>query len=235
MMTTVLLPVYNDEKYIDFCLKSLLHQYDPVARYPVEFRCIIGFNGTVDRSKEIAQNTLKDDPRFTLVDFGGDKGKSKTLNKLLRMVQTERISLIDGDDMWMPTKIWSQARFHRDFDVIGSFAHYMDSSNSIISNKKLSLSIEDSDIKYRMNQGDNNIINSSCYIKTSDALEIGGWREDVEGVEDMDFWVRLMNKEKTFFNIPEYLVFHRIHQESNFNARELKFSPSDILKINELK
>ena len=133
MMTTVLLPVYNDEKYIDFCLKSLLHQYDPVARYPVEFRCIIGFNGTVDRSKEIAQNTLKDDPRFTLVDFGGDNGKSKTLNKLLGMVQTERISLIDGDDMWMPTKIWSQARFHRDFDVIGSFAHYMDSSNSIIS------------------------------------------------------------------------------------------------------
>lgn len=228
MMTTVLLPVYNDEKYIDFCLKSLLHQYDPVARHPVEFKCIIGFNGTVDRSKEIAQNRLKDDPRFTFVDFGGDSGKSKTLNKLLRMVQTERISLIDGDDMWMPTKIWSQSRFHHDFDVIGSFAHYMDASNSIISNKKLSLSIENSDIKYRMNQGDNNIINSSCYIKTSDALEIGGWVEEFEGVEDMDFWVRLMGKGKTFFNIPEYLVFHRIHTESNFNSKNIKFTPSDI-------
>ena len=233
MMTTVLLPVYNDEKYIDFCLNSLIHQHDPVAGHPVEFRCIIGFNGTVDRSKEIAQDTLKDDPRFTFVDFGEDKGKSKTLNRLLRMVQTERISLIDGDDMWMPTKIWSQSRFHHDFDVIGSFAHYIDASNSIISNKKLSLSTEDNDIKYRMKQGDNNIINSSCYIKTSDALEIGGWREEFEGVEDMDFWVRLMKRGKTFHNVPEYLVLHRIHTESNFNSKDLKFTPSDILEINK--
>lgn len=234
MMTTILLPVYNDEKYLEFCLKSILYQYDPVTRYPVEFRCLIGFNGTIDRSKEIAQEIIDGDPRFTIVDFGNDAGKSKTLNKLLGMVQTERISLIDGDDIWLPTKIWSQSRFHHDFDVIGTFAHYMDHKNSIVFDKKLSLSIENNDIKYRMYQGDNNIINSSCYIKTKDALEIGGWREDVEGVEDMDFWVRLMKKEKTFFNIPEYLVFHRIHTESNFNSKNLNFKPSDILNINNI-
>lgn len=230
MRTTILLPVYNDEKYLKFCLDSLLSQIDTPTGLPFEFKCIIGFNGTYDKSKEIVQETVGTDHRFTIVDFGEDKGKSKTLNKLLKMVETERICLIDGDDMWLPTKMWSQSKLHSQFDIIGTFARYIDQENRTIADKNLS--IQNSEIRQRMHHGDNNIINSSSFFKTEDALEIGGWREDVEGIEDMDFWVRLMKLGKTFYNIPEYLVLHRIHQESNFNSRNLQFGPFDILRIN---
>jgi glycosyltransferase involved in cell wall biosynthesis len=233
-MITILLPVYNDEKYISNCLDSLLHQYDPVTRYPIDFKCLIGFNGTVDKSKEIAIKKVGSDPRFKILDFGNDKGKAKTLNKMIKMVDTKWTALIDGDDIWMPTKLWSQIINKEKSDVIGSFCYYIDQNSSLIMDRRLSLSIFDLDIKNRMMEGDNNIVNSSCFFKTEDALNIGGWKENVEGVEDMDFWVRLMKIGKSFYNIPEYLVLHRIHTGSNFNSKDLTFSPSDILNINNI-
>ena len=234
MIVTILLPVYNDEKYLGYCLDSLLHQCDPVTGYPIDFKCLIGFNGTLDKSKEIAEKKIGSDARFKMLDFGDDKGKSRTLNKMLKMVDTEWTSLIDGDDVWMPTKLWSQIVNKERADVMGTFCYYIDHANSLIMDRRLSLSILDADIKARMKKGDNNIVNSSCFFKTADALSIDGWKENVEGVEDMDFWIRLMKNGKSFYNIPEYLVLHRIHSESNFNARDLTFSPFDILDINNI-
>ncbi len=231
MMVTILLPIYNDEKYISHCLDSLLHQYDPVTRYPIYFKCLIGFNGTVDKSKEIAIKKVGSDPRFKILDFGDDKGKAKTLNKMIEMVDTEWTALVDGDDIWMPTKLWSQISNKEKSDIIGSFCYYIDQNNSLIMDRRLSLSIFDADIKNRMMKGDNNIVNSSCFFKTSSVLSLGGWNEKVD-LEDMDLWVRLIKDGKTFYNIPEYLILHRIHSESNFNSRDLDYSPEEILKIN---
>jgi alpha-1,3-rhamnosyltransferase len=195
---------------------------------------LIGFNGTLDKSKEIAAKKIGLDPRFKILDFGDDKGKARTLNKMLKMVDTEWISLVDGDDIWMPTKIWSQIINRERADVIGSFCYYIDKNNSLIMDKRLSLSIFDEDIKKRMMEGDNNMVNSSCFFKTSSALSVGGWNEEVD-LEDMDMWVKLMKNGGSFYNIPEYLVLHRIHSESNFNSKDLIFSPSDILNINNIK
>jgi hypothetical protein len=43
-----------------------------------------------------------------------------------------------------------------------------------------------------------------------------------------------LKKNKTFFNIQEYLVYHRVHQNSNFNAKKLSYSVIDILIKNKI-
>ncbi len=112
-MITILLPVYNDEEFIEYTIKSILEQEFK------NFKCIIAFNGTVDSSKEIAESLIGSDDRFTLIDYGNDKGKAKTLNKLLKIVDTEYISLIDGDDIWESDKLTEQIQLCKNFDVIG--------------------------------------------------------------------------------------------------------------------
>lgn len=224
---TILLPVYNDEAYLRYTIESIL------AQEFNDFKCIIAFNGTVDSSKEITKSLIGTDQRFMIVDYGDDKGKAKTLNKLLKIIDTEYISLIDGDDIWEINKLSEQLAICKNFDVIGTLTYYIDKDNNKTS--ILNLDQNDIDIKSGFLIGHNQIVNSSSLFRTSDAIEIGGWDENVEGMEDFDFWIRLYKQNKTFHNIQKILVSHRIHTQSNFNAKQLPFTVQDILNKNNLK
>jgi glycosyltransferase involved in cell wall biosynthesis len=225
MQITILLPVYNEEAFLQYTIKSILEQEFK------NYKCIIAFNGTVDSSREIAKSLIDDDIRFTIMDYGEDKGKAKTLNKLLSIVDTEYISLIDGDDTWENNKLHEQISVCEKFDIIGTLAYYIDAHNNKIN--KLCLDQNDADIKNGFMMGHNQIVNSSSLFRTRDALEIGGWDDTVEGLEDFDFWLRLNKNGKTFHNIQKFLVSHRIHGGSNFNAKQLSFTVQDILNKNK--
>jgi teichuronic acid biosynthesis glycosyltransferase TuaG len=226
MKISILLPVHNDEKFIERTIVSLIDQ-----TYQ-DFLCLIGFNGTIDSSKEIVGRMVDGDNRFILFDFGNDKGKSITLNKLLNEVETEVFCLIDGDDIWEQRKLETQIGISDQYDVIGTLACYIDENDNIFNHLKLDEN--SSRIRDGILRGHNQIINSSCMVKTSDALSIGGWDSEVDGLEDFDFWVKLYSAGKTFYNIQEYLVHHRIHKGSNFNAKELPYTVYDILKRNKV-
>ena len=228
-MVSILLPSYNGSKYIRESVVSILNQTF------TDFELLIGFNGTTDTSKEIVYKIINDikDPdliesinsKVRVIDYGDDKGKAKTLNKLLQEAKYNLIALQDDDDLWHSDKLQIQMNFIDNFDVVGTFLNYIDHNGLII--KKLNLQQEDSGIKYwSLERGINNVANTSALFKKSIAEEIGGWREDIDGIEDFDFWIRLMKQGNSFFNVPEYLLYHRIHNESNFNTKK-----QDISKI----
>lgn len=224
-MISILLPVHNDEKYLGFCLESIK---DQTYR---DFVCYVGFNGTVDKSKEIFSSLVSEDQRFIPIDYGLESGKSNTLNKMFKLVETERVCLIDGDDIWHKEKLEKQVRLlYRDIDIIGTLTTYIDENNT----KSITIPLcEFSEEISRMNlSGMNQIINSSCMIKRSCIDEVNGWDPEVEGLEDFDMWVKFSLSNKKFYNIQEPLVFHRVHSQSNFNAKTLKYSPTDIIKKN---
>jgi glycosyltransferase involved in cell wall biosynthesis len=225
-MVTILLPIYNDEAFLEYTIKSILSQEFK------NFKCIIAFNGTIDSSREIAASLTGADTRFTIIDYGNDKGKAKTLNKLLKIIDTEYISLIDGDDIWETNKLSEQILICENFDVIGTLAYYIDINNN--KTNTLYLDQNNIDIRNGFAMGHNQIVNSSALFRTSDAREIEGWDETVEGMEDFDFWIRLFKKNKTFHNIQKFLVSHRIHDGSNFNAKHLPFTVRDILHKNKI-
>ena len=106
----------------------------------------------------------------------------------------------------------------KDFDVVGTFIQYINENEGRSEwGNGPSLSIDHQDITKGIQSGDNQIANTSALFRKSDALLIGGWKEEFEGIEDYDFWARLMKSGKQFINIPEVLVLHRIHRTSNFN------------------
>ena len=215
-MISVLLATYNGEKYILESIESILNQ-----TY-TNFELLVGFNGTTDNSKKLVRNF--DDNRIRIFDYGSDRGKAKTLNKLLSEAKYNWVSIQDDDDIWIADKFEKQIQFISEFDVIGTFIKYINSNGSISGFP--TLGTIDYEIKRLSLMGTNQVANTSAIFKKSDALEIGGWREDIDGIEDYDFWIRLMRIGKKFINIPEYLVLHRIHNQSNFNTKN-----HDISKI----
>ena len=225
-LITILLPVHNDERYLSYCLESLKGQ-----SYS-DFLCLVGFNGTEDDSKEIFKSTVRGDSRFLDLDYGRESGKSVTLNKMLDEVKTEITCLIDGDDTWHSSKLETQMKCTQEYDIIGTLCHYINEGNETINT--LSLARSDREIKKGFVQGHNQIINSSSLFRTSDAKLVSGWDSSVEGLEDFDFWLKLFNRGKTFFNVQEPLVNHRIHKDSNFNAKKFTYTVADILLKNQI-
>jgi glycosyltransferase involved in cell wall biosynthesis len=213
-LVSVLLATYNGENFISKSIESILNQSFQ------EFEILIGFNGTTDNSRMIVSQY--NDPRIRVFDYGDDKGKSKTLNKLLLESKYEWIAIQDDDDIWINTKLEKQLPYIENNDVIGTFIQYIDINDKPIGGPVLST--QDSEIKKISLSGGNQVANTSTIFKKVDALEIGGWRDGLDGIEDYDFWLRLMRNGKKFINVSEQLVLHRLHSNSNFNTKQFDLS-----------
>lgn len=212
-MISVLLATYNGEKYLSTAIESVLNQTFN------NFEILIGLNGTTDDSKNLIKKY--NDSRIRIFDYGDDKGKAKTLNRLLVEAKYDWIALQDDDDVWLQDKLENQIKFLEDFDVIGTFISYIDSYGNMIGAPTL-YSHHEEIKKYSLN-GTNQVANTSAIFKKADALEIYGWNPEIDGIEDFDFWLKLLRKDKKFFNIPECYVLHRIHK-SNFNTKQYDLS-----------
>ena len=217
-LISVLLASYNGEEYILKSIKSVLNQ----TYRNIEL--LVGLNGTTDSTMEIITQYYRKAPitdhRLFIYNFE-EKGKAKTLNKLLKISKGDWIAIQDDDDIWYKNKVEMQTKYIEHYDVIGTQILYVDEKENspTIHGVGPTLAQEDQTIKYlTKKQRVNQIANTSAIINKKSLLLIGGWKEDIDGVEDMDLWVRLMNENCNFINLKDRLVMHRIHDRSNFNS-----------------
>ncbi|MCI9177744.1 MAG: glycosyltransferase family 2 protein [Clostridia bacterium] len=88
---SIIVPVYNVEKYVRKCLESLIHQ----TYQNIEI-IIVNANST-DRSKEICEEFAKKDSRIIIVNQE-NKGISVVRNTGLELASGKYIGFVDSDD-----------------------------------------------------------------------------------------------------------------------------------------
>lgn len=88
---SIIIPVYNVEKYIEKCLKSIQSQ-----SYS-NFEALIIDDGSPDQSITLAKALVKDDPRFIFLEKENG-GQSSARNMGLDNTSGEYIAFIDPDD-----------------------------------------------------------------------------------------------------------------------------------------
>tara|TARA_Y100000389_G_scaffold138124_1_gene135804 strand:- start:285 stop:938 length:654 start_codon:yes stop_codon:yes gene_type:complete len=213
-MISILMPIYNGIEFIDESVPTVLYQIFK------EWELIIGINGHPINSSVFltAKGYEKKDSRIKVIDFYPIKGKSDTLNEMIKYAKYDWISLLDVDDKWLPKKLESQLIYMKNYDIIGTQCKYFE-DYSIIPN------IPVGDLKNHNFLNVNPIINSSCLIKK----KLCYWDKTRDGVEDYDLWLKLWRQGKKFYNVSEIQVLHRIHNDSAFNAK------GNNLKVSELK
>jgi glycosyltransferase involved in cell wall biosynthesis len=209
---TILMPIYNGIEFLNESIESIIKQ-----TY-TNWNLLIGINGHLENSDTYKfANTFTND-KIKVMDFFNIKGKSETLNEMLKFVDTHWIALLDVDDIWLPYKLEEQIPYLQNYDVIGTHCQYFGNSN-----KKPTLPYGDlSDFNF-LNY--NPIINSSSLIKK----ELCYWDKNFNGVEDYDLWLRLWKSNKKFYNVNKILVLHRLHNESAFNAKGNHLKVHDLL------
>ncbi|MGR9522915.1 glycosyltransferase family 2 protein [Priestia megaterium] len=102
-LVTVLMPVYNGQKYLAEAIESILNQ-----TYQ-NFEFIIIDDGSTDKSKEIIQTY--NDARIKLICNPTNLKLIATLNKGIKLSSGKYIARMDCDDVSLPTRLEEQIKF----------------------------------------------------------------------------------------------------------------------------
>ena len=139
------------------------------------------------------------------------KGKSQTINKLIQYCKYDYVALLDVDDIWNPSKLEIQIQpiLLSNYDVIGTNCMLFGDKPGML--PKIPMG-DISDVDFTIL---NPIINSSVIIKK----ELCYCDETIPALIDYEMWLRIRHMNKTFYNCPEVVVFHRIHKQSAFNSK----------------
>ncbi len=95
---SVIIPVYNTEKYLPVCLDSVLNQNFK----DIEVICIN--DGSIDRSGDILKKYAEKDKRVKVLTQK-NKGQSAARNAGLEIVQGQWITFVDSDDALPPNAL----------------------------------------------------------------------------------------------------------------------------------
>ena len=112
-LVSIIVPVYNAEKYIDECLQSLLTQ----SYKHIEIICIN--DGSKDASGMILERYAKTDERIKVINQE-NAGPSAARNKALKALRGEYILFVDSDDRIDKdaVKICTDLLENEDFDAV---------------------------------------------------------------------------------------------------------------------
>lgn len=91
---TVILPLYNKEKYIENAIKSILNQTF------TDFELLIINDCSTDKSVEIASKFLSE--KVQLISHKKNNGLATTRNTGIKKATSNYVTFLDADDLWKP-------------------------------------------------------------------------------------------------------------------------------------
>jgi glycosyltransferase involved in cell wall biosynthesis len=211
MTVAVIMAIYNAEKTLLNCLKSLHSQtYKDWYLIPV-------FNNCTDNSEEIFHNwyqeTRESDPdlpykitKVSCSEQGHVPARNAGFLQAFTQPTIDYIGILDSDDYWWPEKLEKQVKYleeHPEVDILGSqiriiprdyFKPWIESSYPL----------DDDGIKASMKKAVNPMANSATIFKREVILRVGLYDDLFSLSEDFWFWLKA-SKWFTFANLPEML------------------------------
>lgn len=200
---TVLMPVYNAERFLRSAMDSILRQTF------TDFEFLIFDDGSTDSSPDIVRAC--NDPRIRFYRSKQNVGYVKHLNRGIDLARGEYIFRMDADDIARPDRFARQIAFmdaHPDVGACGSWVHYFGNKNAISKRPA-----EHEDIILQMLSG-TTLVHPSVVMRTGVLREHGlYYAEDYLYTEDYLMWIQL-SKVSRLANIPEVLLHYRIHDQN---------------------
>jgi len=220
-MISVIMSVYNAEKYLEKAIKSILTQ----SYHNFEF--IIINDKSNDNSSDIISKYADQDQRIKYIENKKNRGLTYSLNKALEFAQGEYIARMDADDISTPDRLEKQANYlkkNKELSLIGTSAYNIDEKGNIIAERNVPLKYED--IKKNINLV-NPIIHPSVMFRKKDILAIGGYNEKFKKVQDYELWFRIIANGLKVENLADRLLYYRVNNQY-FERKSLNYRITDL-------
>ena len=209
---SVIVPVYNVEKYIEECLNSIINQTLK------DIEIIIVNDGSTDKSYKIIDRISRKDSRITVINQE-NSGVSKARNVGMMSAKGDYISFIDPDDYIkkdMLEKMYTLAEKNNCEVVQCNYNIYNNEEYSEIhQNIKPNKVLEKNEIENYLKCG---LIDGSLTTYVWDKIYKTKFlkenklkfNEDLSMFEDWYFIMDLVSRIKKFIFLPENLYYYRI-------------------------
>jgi len=204
---SVLMPVYNAEKYIQAAVESILKQTF------TDFEFIIINDGSTDGTLDILDAYAQQDKRIRLISRE-NKGLVATLNEGLALAKTLLIARMDADDIALPNRFRDQVDYLRhnvDVVCVGGCAIVIDEMGRELT--LLDVPADDDEIQQLLLQGHASFFHPAVMYRKNVVQKIGGYRKDFYPAEDLDLWLRLGEVGK-FSNLKDAVIKYRFLSSS---------------------
>lgn len=176
---SVIVPVYNVEKYLDKCLSSLVNQTLS------ELEIIVVNDGTKDNSQSIIDHYVKQYPNkvVSLIKENGGLGDAR--NYGIPYAKGEYIGFVDSDDivhLEMVEKMFNKAKLEDSDLVLCDLEYFYETSSEKMVKEGL-VQIENIDVNKTVFLSPlfawNKLYRRSLFIESSLKYPIGLWYEDI--------------------------------------------------------
>lgn len=98
---SIIVPVYNREKYLRQCVDSI------VSQTLKEIEIILVDNGSIDRCPQICDEYAAEDSRIRVIHIESNVGIGKAYNTGMAVAKGEYIGFVDSDD-WVESKMYEE-------------------------------------------------------------------------------------------------------------------------------
>lgn len=211
---TVLMPVYNAEKYLGEAVESIL------AQTYSDFEFIVINDGSTDRSESILQEFQRRDRRIRVVSRS-NTGYVVALNEGLGYANGRYIARMDADDIALPDRFVKQVAFleaNQNYVAVGSRVLLIDSEGLPISPFFQQTSHEEIDTVHMAGCSGSSICHPTAMLCRDALQSIGGYRKQMEPAEDLDLFLQLAEIGK-LANLSDVLLKYRLHPKSVGHSR----------------
>jgi glycosyltransferase involved in cell wall biosynthesis len=214
---TILMSVYNSEKYLREAINSILGQTFK------DFEFLIIDDGSKDGSVDIIRSYA--DPRIRFIQNDKNIGLTRSLNKGLKLARGEYIARMDGDDIALSDRLEKQVSFldkYEDIKLVGSSYYEIDENDKVVGH--VDCLTNNDDIQRRFLLPNNCFCHPSTMFRKECIEKVGTYREFFKYSQDYDLWRRIA-EEYNVANIGEPLLKWRIsHNSISSTAKTFQYA-----------
>jgi len=199
---SVIIPVYNQEKYIEECVESVLSQdYE-------NLEVIVADDGSTDRTPEI----LKGFGQKIHYIRQENRGAAVALNKGIQRARGSLAAWLSADDVYLPGKIRKQVKkLQDDPDLALVYTDWImiDAEGHVLRSIRCPCPSPERFVREMLI---GNFINGSSVLLKKECFEkVGYFDEKLPASVDGDMWFRSLHRGYRFGHVPEPLLKYRWH------------------------
>ncbi|MBS1651509.1 MAG: glycosyltransferase [Bacteroidetes bacterium] len=223
-LISVILPVYNGEKYLKEAIDSILFQTHK------NLELIIINDGSTDSTKEIIDQYS--DKRIISI-HQKNSGLAESLNNGLKIAKGEYIARQDADDISLPRRLEKQIQYlinHPKVVLLGTRAKIFTNTNDNygIHNHATNPAQLHFDLFFN-----NPFVHSSVMFRKLAIDKVGMYNGDRSLIEDYELWSRFVQIGQVS-NLPDILVLYRHHDAGISKESSNYYKEKPVINQNKI-